>query len=171
MDRKLLLLGLLRQQEMHGYQLYEFVDRYLSTCTDMKKPTAYYLLNQMGQDEWIAEEISQKGNRPPRRVYRLTPKGEVAFQRMLRENLKRYAPAHFTGDVGIAFVDELDSEEALVLLAERRKKMLAAQKEMETILEHSGSMHWVIEHQRHHLAAELVWIDEVLQQLTGKIAI
>ena len=73
MERKLLLLGLLRQQEMHGYQLYEFVDRYLSTCTDMKKSTAYFLLNKMGQDDWIAEEVSQEGSRPPRRVYRLTP--------------------------------------------------------------------------------------------------
>jgi DNA-binding PadR family transcriptional regulator len=170
MERKLLLLGLLRKQEMHGYQLYEFIDRYLSTCTDMKKSTAYYLLNKMGHDEWITEEVSQEGNRPPRRVYRLTPKGEVAFQQLLRENLTRYDPAHFTGDVGIAFIDEIDPEESLALLVERRKKMLSAQEETEKVPEHSGSMHWVIEHQRHHIAAELVWMDKVIQQLAGKVA-
>jgi DNA-binding PadR family transcriptional regulator len=169
MERKLLLLGLLRQQEMHGYQLYEFIDRYLSTCTDMKKSTAYFLLNKMGQDDWIAEEISQEGNRPPRRVYRLTTRGEVAFQQMLRENLTGYEPARFAGDVGIAFIDELEPEESLALLAERREKMLAAQEAVKTAPDHSGSLQWVVEHQKNHLAAELDWIDKVIEQLAGEI--
>ena len=47
MDDKLLLLGILRRQEMHGYQLFEFIDRDLAACTNLKKPTAYYLLNRM----------------------------------------------------------------------------------------------------------------------------
>ena len=81
MDRKLLLLGLLRQQEMHGYQLYEFIERELSFCTDLKKPTAYYLLNKMAERGWIVEEQSQEGKRPPRKVFRLTAQGEAAYQR------------------------------------------------------------------------------------------
>lgn len=55
MERKLLLLGILRQQEMHGYQLYEFIERDLAACTNLTKPTAYYLLNKMAEDNWIVE--------------------------------------------------------------------------------------------------------------------
>ena len=87
MDAKLLLLGLLRQQNMHGYQLYEFIDRGFSVCTDLKKPTAYYLLNKMAEEGLISEDHIQEGNRPLRRVYTLTEKGEAEYQRLLRANL------------------------------------------------------------------------------------
>ena len=61
MEKKLLLLGLLRRQEMHGYQLNEFIDNNLALCTDLKKPTAYYLLDQMSKDGWISAEAEQEG--------------------------------------------------------------------------------------------------------------
>ena len=73
MERKLLLLGILHRHEMHGYQLFEYIDQGLSACTDLTKPTAYYLLNKMAEDGWITEEQVQEGNRPPRKVYHLTP--------------------------------------------------------------------------------------------------
>ncbi len=63
MDRKLLLLGLLRMQDMHGYQINDFIDAFLAVCVDVKKPTAYYLLNKMHADGWIAVE-EQAGGQP-----------------------------------------------------------------------------------------------------------
>ena len=53
MEKKLLLLGLLRSQEMHGYQLNEFIENSLPTCIEIKKPTAYYILNKMLADKWV----------------------------------------------------------------------------------------------------------------------
>ncbi|UZM97849.1 hypothetical protein OL548_23235 [Lysinibacillus sp. MHQ-1] len=35
--RSLILLGLLMGQSQHGYQINEFIERNLSTVTDMKK--------------------------------------------------------------------------------------------------------------------------------------
>ncbi len=122
MERELLLLGLLRQQDMHGYQLYEFIEQSLSACTDIKKSTAYYLLNKMAADGWITEEQVQEGNRPPRRVYSLTPTGEAEYQRLLRANLAEFYPIYFPGDIGLAFIDDLPDEEALALLKQRREK-------------------------------------------------
>ena len=75
MERELLLLGLLREKGMHGYQLLEFIDTQMSMCVDLKKPTAYFLLERMTATGWIRFEQSQEGNRPPRRVYTITPKG------------------------------------------------------------------------------------------------
>ncbi|MFA9564800.1 MAG: SDR family oxidoreductase [Acidimicrobiales bacterium] len=50
MERKLLLLGLLRSHEMYGYQLNEFIDSHLGATVHLKKPTAYRLLNTMVDD-------------------------------------------------------------------------------------------------------------------------
>ena len=105
MDRKLLFLGLLRMQEMHGYQLNDFIDAYLAVCVDVKKPTAYYLLNKIHEDGWISVEEHQEGNRPVRRIYSITPKGESAFQELLRANLSTFTPVQFGGDIGLAFME------------------------------------------------------------------
>jgi DNA-binding PadR family transcriptional regulator len=165
MDEKLLLLGMLRQQQMHGYQLFEFIERNLSTCIDLKKPTAYNLLNRMAQDGWIEERQEQEGNRPPRKVYRLTGQGEAAYQRLLRENLSTYHAPSFTDDIGLAFQDSLESSEALALLGQRRAAIAYELSTAEQAPRHPGSLQWVIEHHIHHLKAELAWIEGLLERL------
>ncbi len=170
MERQLLLLGLLRQQDMHGYQLYEFIEQDLSACTDLKKSTAYYLLNKMAANGWITEEQVQDGNRPPRRVYSLTPAGEAAFQRILRANMSEFYPAYFPGDIGLAFVDDIPVEEAINLLQERRKKLVKALRQVQAAPVHQGSLQWTINHQLHHLQAEVAWLDEMLLNLQEGIS-
>lgn len=167
MERKLLLLGLLRRQKMHGYQLHEFIDRYLSTCVDLKKSTAYYLLDKMAAEGLISESEAQVGNRPPRRVYSLTEVGERHFQALLRQNLAGYWPAYFAGDLGLAFLDHMEADEAMALLQERRRLLVQALARAESAPQHPGSMQYVVAHQKAHLLAELRWLDEVLAELAG----
>ncbi len=164
-DRKLLLLGLLRQRDMHGYELNEFINRDLASCTDLKKSTAYFLLNKMAEEGWISQQIEQEGNRPPRQVYSLTDSGEEAFFALLRNNLAAYQTISFPGDTGIAFLDVLAPDEALALLQQRRAAMLAALELVNLAPAHRGPQHWLIEHQSLHLSAELAWLDEILLRL------
>ena len=165
MEKKLLLLGILRQQEMHGYQLNEFIDANLSLCTDLKKPTAYFLLDKMAAEGWITAEQEQEGNRPPRRVYRLTPAGEQAYEQLLRENLSEYQSAVFPGDMGLAFLDSMKPEDALALLQKQRDELAARLTQFENIPDHGGSLNLIFEHQIHHLKAELAWLDGVMARL------
>lgn len=169
MENKLLLLGILRRQEMHGYQLYEYIDQGLAACTDLKKPTAYYLLNKMAQDGWISEETTQEGNRPLRKVYRLTEKGETEFQRLLRQNLAGYTAPTFSGDMSLAFMDELEPAEATRLLQERRAALAEALAAAQAAPIHHGSVQFVLEHQRYHLASELAWLDNLIAKLQGVV--
>ena len=166
MDKKLLLLGLLRNGSMHGYQLNEFIESTLSTCVQIKRPTAYYVLNKMKADGWVHETEQQAGNRPPRRVYGITPAGEAAFQKLLRQNLAEYAAAQFSGDVGLAFLDELPLVEGLALLQTRRDALQAHLETTQSIPVHPGSLQLTIEHQIRHLTAELAWLDEVMTQIS-----
>lgn len=169
MDRELLLLGLLRHREMHGYELHEFINRDLTFCTDIKKPTAYNLLQKMADSGWVTETEEQEGNRPPRKVYQITTEGEETFQRILRENLKAHHQARFTDDIGLAFIDALPAEEAAKLLNERRDSL---QTELNNINRphgkaHSrGGMKLILEHQIRHFQAEINWLDEVISRLT-----
>lgn len=165
MERELLLLGILRQQEMHGYQLTEFINRDLAYCTNLKKPTAYFLLKKMAEAGLIVDEVEQAGGRPERHVYRLTPAGEAEFQRLLRENLSAHQPAAFADDVGLAFLDTLDAAEGRALLEQRRGQIAARLDEVRAVPRHGGTIQLMIEHQARHLEAELVWLDQVLAGL------
>lgn len=168
MERELLLLGFLRREKMHGYRLTEFIEQNMAACTDLKKPTAYFLLDKMAKQGWITMREARHGNRPPRRVYQVTAKGEAAYQRLLRENLAAFIETKFPGDVGLGFADDLEPAEVLALLAERRSSLAAKLAEMRAAPPHGGSLQLIIDHQVAHLAAELDWLDAVISKFKRK---
>jgi DNA-binding PadR family transcriptional regulator len=118
-ERALLLLGMLRSQSQHGYQINEFIERNLSRVTDMKKPTAYAILDRLSRDGYVRMRTEQEGNRPPRKVYSITPKGEQAFEDLLRKTLARSDRFSVPGDIGLMFLGHLPRAEAITLLEQR----------------------------------------------------
>ncbi len=164
MERELFLLGLLRQHDMHGYKLAEFIEGDLAICVDLKKPTAYFLLDKMAQQGWIAYSEAQEGNRPTRRVYRITPEGEAAFQKMLREVLAGYTLTKFSDDIALAFADTLPTDEALALLHEKREHLVHELDHARAIPSHPGRVQLIIDHRLFHLESELRWIDQVIER-------
>jgi DNA-binding PadR family transcriptional regulator len=153
---------------MHGYQVAEYIERDLSTCTDLKKSTAYFLLDKMAGRGWVTFHEEQAGNRPQRRIYQITEQGNAAFQRLLRENLARYRPQTFGGDVGIAFVDTLAPAEAAHLLRERRQALLERLGRYRSVPEHTGASQLLIEHQIHHMESEAGWLESLIHQLESR---
>ncbi|MEM7134322.1 MAG: PadR family transcriptional regulator [Chloroflexota bacterium] len=173
MERKLLLLGLLRNQEMHGYRLNEHLESRAGMPIVLKKPTAYNLLAKMEQDGWVAYREEQEGNRPPRRVYEITSLGEAAFQALLREELSAYKPAEFPSVVSLSFLDLLSGTEAATLLSQRREQIadkldeINAVVEKHTPAEHAGSMSIPLMYMQRYYSSELELLDEVIQQFGG----
>ncbi|CAG0990474.1 hypothetical protein ANRL4_02438 [Anaerolineae bacterium] len=167
MDRELLLLGLLRRRDMHGYKLHEFIERDLAICTDLKKPTAYFLLDKMEKQGWISRHDEQDGKRPARRVYRLTDTGEEVFQRLLRQNLSDYHVPIFSTDAGLAFADEVPIAELMRLLEQKRAQIDAELAQMSHVPDHAGLLQLVIEHRRHYLETEARWLESILNRLNA----
>ncbi len=166
MEKKLLLLGMLRMNEMHGYQLNEFIDAHLGSAIQLKKPTAYNLLNKMTAKGWISYREEQEGNRPPRRVYTITPQGETAFQHLLRESLTHYRPLDFQSDIPLIFLDAVPGEESIALLQNRRLAVeVLLQRLHEFGAKHQSGLQLIFEHQKRYLSAELDWLDEVVAHI------
>lgn len=165
MERKLLLLGILRMQDMHGYQLNEFIDTHLGTSIQLKKPTVYKLLGRMEGDGWITFREEQVGNYPPRRVYAITEEGKSAFLKLLRESLATYKPVSYLSDIGMAYLDALPSNETVTLLVERRKEIKNLVSNIARDEQHKGGFQLMLSHHSHHLIAELDWLDEVIENL------
>jgi len=167
MEKKLLILGVLRNQEMHGYQLSEHLDHKVGMAIALKKSNAYKLLNKMEEEGWVAHHEEREGSRPPRRVYAITPEGEAAFQRMLRESLAAYPSPEFPSVVVLNYLDALPDDEVVALLGKRREKIEMRLSEIETIPVKVRSMHLGIAYLHRFYSAELEWLDEV----TGRLSI
>jgi len=165
MDRKLLLLGMLRNNEMHGYQINEMVDMHLGSSVHITKPTAYRILNQMAEDGWILFRDEQEGNRPQRRVYSITAQGEIEFQNFLRQCLAHYEPPEYRSAVCLTFMDLIPVEEAVQLLSQRRQVIEETLEKFSASDMHHGSFQLVLDNQVFHLKAELEWLDKVLEGL------
>jgi DNA-binding PadR family transcriptional regulator len=121
-QRSLILLGLLMSQSQHGYQINDFIERNLSTVTDMKKPTAYATLDKLNQNGYIDIQFEQEGNRPTRKVYSINENGKQYFYKLLLNNLSSAESVNYQGDIGLMFIDFLPLEKTIPALQDRLNK-------------------------------------------------
>jgi DNA-binding PadR family transcriptional regulator len=166
MERKLLLLGMLRKHPMYGYQINEMIDTHLGTSVALTKPSAYRFLSQMAEQGWIEFDEEKEGNRPTRRVYSILPDGEGAFQAILRDRLADFSPNASHGTISIAFINEIPAKEALRLLKTRKTRIEETLNTLTLDEDHQGGFGHIIQHQILHLEAELVWLSGITHQLS-----
>lgn len=76
------LLGLLRRQPMHAYEMYQRLVQVeaLGLVWHLKQSHLYALLARLEEDGYIAGTTEPQGTRPPKRVLRLTARGQAAFE-------------------------------------------------------------------------------------------
>jgi DNA-binding PadR family transcriptional regulator len=176
-ERKLLLLGLLRQNDMHGYLLNAHLDGVVPI--PLKKPTAYNLLDRMEQDGWIRHRDEPTGDRP-RRVFSLTERGDRAFRDLLAEQLRSFRPAQFPSAVALTFLGALPPREALAHLQQRRTAVKAFRDQLEpapgdgddAARAHDdalgGATHVAVTYALRFAELELEVLDEIIADLSAR---
>src|SRR4051812_40584710 len=75
------LLGFLRQQPMYGYEIHQQLSESagLGLVWRLKQSQLYALLGKLEQEGYIVATLEAQDARPPRKVYRLTGSGHLAF--------------------------------------------------------------------------------------------
>ena len=165
MINQLLLLGILMDGKMHGYQLNDYVKHAMSLYTDLKKSTTYFVLDQLEKDGYVIYQLEREGKRPERRVYDITKKGKDRFYELLRECISSYTPTNLTEDIGIAFMDKLKSSEVIKLLENKQQKIKDELKKFDSIKDHGGSLKYVIDHNLSYLKTDHKWVNNILKDL------
>jgi DNA-binding PadR family transcriptional regulator len=170
-EQALLLLGILRTQSQHGYQINEFIERNLSRITNMKKATAYAILERLAKAGYVSVYNEQEGNRPVRKVYSITPTGEVKYLELLRANLASAEPMTFAGDVGLMLLDDLPLPEVETLLKQRLEQLESQLEVFKQVPTHTGlGVNLALEHQEAMLRAEQSWLSGVLLRFHDTVA-
>jgi DNA-binding PadR family transcriptional regulator len=165
MEKKLLLLGFLRNHDMHGYQLSEMLAERAANSVTLSKANAYKLLKQMEAEGWVTYREEREGNWPTRRVYSVTPAGEAAFQDLLRRALADYERAEFPHLVPLNFIGDLPPADALALLRQRRQRVAALREALRQVPEEMRRAHLSVDYLIRFFDFELAWLDGVLADL------
>jgi DNA-binding PadR family transcriptional regulator len=177
MSAKLIILGLLREGPMHGYEIKRRIEHEaMAEWTDISYGAIYFALNKLAEENFV-EKVSteQVGKRPSRDVYQITESGQAEFFRLLRHALSTVERKGDPVDIGIRFMSALPRQEAQALL-NRRKGMLeqilqALSEEKAGFVErHHGEPYVeggcaLFDHGLVQLKAELEWLQGVLDKL------
>ena len=174
MSTRLVILGLLRDRPLHGYEIKHIIEEHMGDWTDIAFGSIYFALGKLAEEGFI-EKIAteQEGHRPSRTIYQITETGRAEFERLLREvwqNLERH---YFTLDIGLAFIEALPLEEVKGYLRQRVAQLEAIGQHLEThqtevMTEEEAPRETVIaifNHSRVHFEAELAWTRELLAKV------
>jgi DNA-binding PadR family transcriptional regulator len=159
----LLLLGLLKNQAQHGYQLNDFIEKNLARVTNLKKATAYALLERLRESSLVVVKLEQEGNRPPRKVYAITPSGEVEFLELLRIELSHAELISSPESTALMFMNELEPDERVACLNTRLEQLAFHINNLEQIPAHKSAVNLALERQLVLLKADRDWLMGVLE--------
>ncbi len=81
-DAELVIISLICEQPMHGYQIEQTItQRNMRTWTDLSTSSIYYILQRLEEKGFIERSQDQTSKAGvPRKVYRITPAGEVQWK-------------------------------------------------------------------------------------------
>ena len=178
MSTRLVILGLLRDQPLHGYEIKQIIEEHMGDWTSIAFGSIYFALGKLSEEGLIEMAATEKkGNRPSRSVYQITKSGRSEFIRLLKEVWSEPERQYFALDVGVAFMNALPVGEVKGYL---RKQVAQMETDLQYLDSHQqeqmsqadipGSAVLIFEHSRAHLIAELSWMKEILEKIEqGKL--
>jgi DNA-binding PadR family transcriptional regulator len=121
-DKRLLLLGILSEHSLHGYQLNELL-KSSTNGIHIGKANAYQLLGKLERDGLVEGHEERVAKRPPRTVYAITEAGRAEFSRLLRERLSEIQPLEYPDGISLNFINTLQPEVVVPLLEQRATRL------------------------------------------------
>jgi len=125
-----IILGLLWTNPMTGYDIKQAFDRALASYWNAGNSQIYTTLKHLSQANLVEAEIVVQTTRPNRKVYRLTPAGQIELEQWLQEDV----PERFNKDdflTKLFFCGETSDETTLHHLQEHRASLLQQLEQME----------------------------------------
>jgi DNA-binding PadR family transcriptional regulator len=174
----LLLLGLLLDRPMHGYELYQQIQAEgIDAWFNISPAGVYYSLRKLRDQGMVAESRQSRGGSARKSVYRLTEKGRSGFFAVMEAQLGSRAETYLDYDLAIYLLNRLPWQRAIPQL-EQHRAFLAEQVEqvqMSMVAERdNGSSPLklaILDHKHRFLEMEQIWLADVISsvQQNGQI--
>jgi DNA-binding PadR family transcriptional regulator len=170
----LLLLGLLLDRPMHGYELFQQIQaEEIDAWFNVSMAGVYYSLGKL-RDQGLVAESRQRGARSPRKsVYRLTDEGRSAFFAAMEAQALSQEEVYLDYDVIIYLLNKLPRQRAITFLEQHQAFLAQRVQQVHAALaeERQGSRSplrlAVLDHKRRYLEMEQGWLADVIQDVEG----
>jgi PadR family transcriptional regulator AphA len=96
-----IVLGLLMFQPRHGYDLFQEFSHGLGQVWEIGQSQLYAQLKQLEEVGLVTVQTELQTSRPPRKVYRLIPQGQAAFEKWV------YQPTPYLRYIQVEFLARL----------------------------------------------------------------
>jgi DNA-binding PadR family transcriptional regulator len=173
MSTRLVILGLLRQQPLHGYEIKQIIEEHMGDWTSIAFGSIYFALGKLEEEDFAEKAATEKvGGRPSRSIYQITEAGRAEFLRLLRQVWTGVERHYFALDIALAFAEALPVEE---IKGHLRGRIAQLEGIMQHLEEHQAEQMAhekvprmaaaVFDHSRAHFKAELAWTTDLLDQM------
>jgi DNA-binding PadR family transcriptional regulator len=173
MSVRLVILGLLRERPLYGYEIKQMIEEHMGDWTSIAFGSIYFALDKLNDEKLIEKlEVENEGKRPSRSIYQLTPAGRDEFLRRLRKEWRQVERLYFSMDICLFFLDMLPIEEVKDYLNLRKASL---QKTLDYLHSHRNEQlalpevprlaTAIFDHSLVHTKAELKWVSDLLQKL------
>ncbi len=166
-----LLLGILKTQNSHGYHITEFIEKRLNKIINLKKTTAYSILDRMVDQGYLTMKTEYDGNRPPRKIYSISPSGDQLFIQLLLDNLRHVGQITLPQEISMMLMDYLSIDDAIHLLEEKQDELADQLKIYEEAPGHQfgQGVSLAISHRIAILQAKRSWLEKTIVQLRSRV--
>lgn len=121
---ELVVLGLLSEKPMYGYQLYQEIERReMEHWAQVNLASIYNTLNRLQKDKLILGKGERPGKMPERKVYHITSSGKKKLGELVEMALNEHKMPEDSFIVGVAFLQGLDRKKILDSLSHKKKKL------------------------------------------------
>lgn len=173
MSTRLVILGLLQSQPLHGYEIKHIIEDHMGDWASIAFGSIYFAIGKLAEEGFIEKAATEKeGGRPSRTVYRITEEGRAEFMRLLRQTWSELEIRRFDLDVGLFFMDALPIGEVKMYLQGRVAQLegivghVVSHREEQLADENVPPQAAAIfDHSLAHMVAELEWTRDLLDKI------
>lgn len=168
MENELLLLGLLRENPKHGYQIKRQLKEIMQTFAGLKIKSIYYPLKKLEQAGFIKKHAGKEGRRPEKFIYELTLRGKERFDDLLQEGFIKIEKPFIDIDIPLYFLEFADNKAAKKRLRARVMFIRRIEHNLEEIkkkYEAKPNIKIILEHDIHLVRAEVEFLNKIIEKI------
>ncbi len=168
----IVLLGLLSEQERHGYDILQQIERReMRQWVGVSTQGIYKGLTRLEAKGLLEARVESGESHPDRNVYRITPAGAAHFGELAGRAISEPVKPHFPLLWGIGFGHLVDREELLKGLDKRREQLKPIRELLDALrIKHKEAKHpitadAIIEYYMELIEMELTWMTRLQRRL------
>jgi DNA-binding PadR family transcriptional regulator len=168
----LLLLGLLLERPMHGYELYQQIQ---SECIDdwfhVSAAGVYYSLRKMRDHALVSESRQRSGGSAHKSIFRLTDQGRSTFFETMETELASDEMTYLDYDLAVYLLNKFPRQRAVPQLEQHQIHLAQQAQRVEEAIAaemsngRSALRLALLDHKSRFLQMEQTWLADVIQRV------